>query len=60
MSEIQKQVEQFLNNTGDEAYRKAVYTLLRSVVEECCDCTTMAYEEDAIRNHFAWLLEEAE
>ncbi len=66
MPEIQEQIEQFRQKFqpspltdmhGFDTFAKQYYALLLSFVEECCDCTTMAYEEDAIRSHFPYLFE---
>lgn len=46
---LQEEVEQFLNNTGDEPYKEAVYALLRKFVEKCCGETcSMCYDNISI------------
>jgi len=66
MTEIQKQVEQFVKDhwKWDDGYKdtalyRDVYTLIRSVVEECCELMGESgfgkVFEDKIRRHFAWL-----
>ncbi len=66
MPSIQEQVEQFRQKFQPspltdmcefDTFAKQYYALLRKIVEECCDCTTMAYEEDAIRDRFAGLFD---
>lgn len=52
MTEIQQQVEQFLNNTGDTAYKNAVHALLRKVVEECCSQICDLCKEGIPIRHF--------
>ena len=64
---IQKQVEQFassalsgraISHVDIVDNLREYHALLRSVVEECCKQTRLDYDDEAIRHHFAWLLEE--
>ena len=55
MPDIQEQVEDFKKYHMLKSDEMAFLDILRQVVEECCDCTVMANEEDAIREHFRWL-----